>query len=121
MRKGSGFNYIDPELHALTTCTYPKAIPFNGNFAAVGDKRGWSVIDSTGKSMCYPNFGAITSLTPSLFQTGKQALSGIFDTSGKLIIPVNYERINFLPHHIIQVIKEGEVRYFRTDGSELFP
>lgn len=120
VKKAGGFTYVDLQFKPVTGSYYQQAQPFSGNFAAVGDKRGWTLIDSGGRPLSYPNFGAITAVHRSLFQTGKLPLYGLFDSKGKTLIPAIYEQLNFLPHNIVQVIKNGEVSYFRMDGTALF-
>lgn len=120
VKKNGGYTYLDLQLKPVTHSLYNNAQPFYGNFAAVGDKRGWTIIDLSGKPLSYPNFGPVTPVHRSLFKTEKLALNGLFDATGRQLIPVEYEQLNFLPHNIVQAIKNGEVSYFRTDGTPLF-
>lgn len=53
----------------------------------------------------------------------KDSLSGVIDTNGNIIIPLNYNDINFYnvdnPFFLIQ--KDGKYAIFNYDGKELYP
>ena len=69
--------------------------------------------------LTFPNYGVVTSINKGLFQTVKLPLKGVYDSNGKLLIPIEYEKIVFLANGIIQCVKNGELYYFRKDGTNL--
>lgn len=119
VKKKTGLLFLDADFMPLSAATYTRAIPYKGSFAAVGDARGWTMIDHSGQPLGYPNFGPIEALQPGLFQTAKLPFYGVFDTQGKNRIPVIYEQISFLPGGIVQCVKEGAFEYYRVDGTKL--
>jgi len=119
VKKGDRFCYLDTHFKPVTTRTFLQAIPFSGNHAAIADQRGWTMIDHQCNSLTYPNYGAITALNEQVFKTQKLPLYGLYNTTGKLLIPVVYEQLSFLPNGIVLGVKEGAFYYFRKDGSPL--
>ena len=117
--KNKRYCYVNSAFKPTTKRTFRQAISFSGNYAAVSDQRGWTLIDHHCNSLTYPNYGAITAINSQLFNTRRLSFYGLYDTHGNLIIPVEYEQINFLPHGIIQCVKNGELYYFRKDGTNL--
>jgi WG containing repeat len=117
--KGIRFCYIDQHFKPVTSRTFRAAIPFAGDHAAVADQRGWTLIDHNCNSLTYPNYGEIKTLNAQLFKTQKLPLYGLYNTQGKLLIPVEYEQITFLPNDIILCVKEGAFYYFRKNGKPL--
>ncbi|MES2557156.1 MAG: WG repeat-containing protein [Bacteroidota bacterium] len=119
VKKGARFSYINTHFKPVTTRTFSQAIPFSGTHAAIADQRGWTLIDHQCNSLTYPNYGEIKALNAQLFNTQKLPLYGLYNTQGKLLIPVEYEQIRFLPNGIILCVKEGSFYYFRKNGSPL--
>jgi hypothetical protein len=119
VKNGDRFCYLDTHFKPVTTRTFLQAIPFSGNHAAIADQRGWTLIDHQCNSLTYPNYGAITALNEQVFKTQKLPLYGLYNTQGKLLIPVVYEQLSFLPNGIVLGVKEGAFYYFRKDGSQL--
>ncbi len=119
VKKGNRFCYIDSQFRPITARTFDKAIPFCGNFAAVADSRGWALIDRQCRPLTFPNYGVVSSINQGLFQTVKLPLKGVYNANGELLIPVEYEQIFFLENGIIQCVKNGELYYFRKDGTNL--
>ena len=119
VKSGKRYVYIDENIRPVSKCTYKQAIPFSGNFAAVADQRGWTIIDQHCNPVAYPNFGKIEAIAENSFSTPKLALHGVYTTSGKLIIPIEYQEIRFLPNGLILGIRDGAFTYFRHDGTRL--
>lgn len=117
VKRNGRFSYVDTDFKPVTRRTFSKAIPFTGNRAAVADQRGWTLIDHNCDPLTYPNYGEIDALNAQLFHTRKLPLYGLYNTHGKLLIPVEYEQIRFLPNGIVLCVKEGAFYYFRKDGS----
>ncbi|ASS47373.1 MAG: hypothetical protein A3D31_16145 [Candidatus Fluviicola riflensis] len=117
--KGARLCYLNQHFKPVTTRTFSQAIPFSGNHAAIADQRGWTLIDHQCNTLTYPNYSEIKALNAQLFKTQKLPLYGLYNTQGKLLIPVEYEQIRFLPGGIILCVKEGAFYYFRQNGTPL--
>ncbi|MDH4473418.1 MAG: WG repeat-containing protein [Fluviicola sp.] len=117
--KGTRLSYLDEHFKPITARTFSQAIPFAGKHAAIADQRGWTLIDHQCNSLTYPNYGEIKALNAQLFKTQKLPLYGLYNSQGKLLIPVEYEQIRFLSNGIILCVKEGAFYYFRKDGNPL--
>lgn len=98
---------------------FDEATPFSGNYATVSELEGWSIIDISGQLKSFPSYGKIKPLGANVFSTQAQAKYGLFNSHGEEILPVAFQKINFLPGKIIQGIKDGELFYFDYAGKPL--
>lgn len=119
VKTGTRYCYIDERIRPVSKCTYVQAIPFSGRYAAVADQRGWTIIDHNCNPVAYPNFGKIETIAKDVFSTQQLPLNGVYNTAGKLIVPIEFQEIRFLSNGLILGIRDGAFTYFRHDGTLL--
>ncbi len=98
---------------------YADAQPFQDGYAAVKLNRGWTIIDVNGFHKSLDSYGEIEVHGNGLFSTSKSALFGLFNSQGTEILPVEYERIKVMENNVIQAVKNGEIYYFKNDGTAI--
>lgn len=111
--------FINTDLEDLFNRKFKNALPFKGNFAPVQVEEGWTIIDKNGFQKSFGSYDKITAEGNNIFSTRRNPLYGLFDSTGKEIIPVQYERITILRQGVIQTVKEGAIYYFDFNGNSI--
>lgn len=113
------YHYIALNFTEVFDTEYSGAKPFKDGYAAVKMNRGWTIIDANGYNKSLDSYGEIDVHGNGLFSTSQSALFGLFDSAGNEILPVEYERIKVMESKVIQAVKNGEIYYFKPDGSPI--
>jgi hypothetical protein len=113
------YYYLDQDFKNPMGRYYNNATPFNGNHAAVKESEGWAIIDDKGVFKTLPTYSGMKNLGPNLFSIPAFSLYGLIDNDGNEILPSIYKRITFIHPNLIQVIHEGDIKYFNASGMEL--
>lgn len=116
---GLQYSFLNINLENEFERNYRAAMPFSNGYAAVKGTEGWTIIDRRGYPKSLPAFDQIKPLGNNLFSTKKQAVYGLFDSHGNMLLPVEFQQINFLKEDLIQGIKEGEIFYFHRNGDPI--
>jgi hypothetical protein len=96
---------------------FKSATPFGTSYATVQERSGWTIMDSDGHYQTLPAYDKIEELGSNVFSTNKQALFGIYDSHGNVIVPVEFQKIIIINKNLIQGYKNGEIFYFDRSGS----
>jgi hypothetical protein len=113
------YYYLDQNFKNPMGRYYISATPFNGNHAAVKEREGWAIIDDKGVFKTLPTYGGMKNLGPNLFSIPAFSLYGLIDNDGNEILSSIYKKITFIHSNLIQVIHEGDIKYFNASGMEL--
>ena len=81
---------------------------------------GWTIIDRKGNQNSYPSFNEIKQYGKGMFVAAKKPTYGVYDNHGNELLAPIYEKVQFISHEIIQVVKQGEIGYYRIDGTPVF-
>ncbi len=112
--KGAYSVYND-QLNKILEENFLNITPFISGFAGAESKYGWTLIDKSGRRLSYPSYGEIEYVGASIYKIRAASLKGIYDGAGNVLIPVEYERIEFLPDNKVLCLKDGKIRYFDMD------
>ncbi|MFT6500219.1 MAG: hypothetical protein ACJASQ_000326 [Crocinitomicaceae bacterium] len=113
------YYYLDQDFKNPMGRYYNNATPFNGSHAAVEEREGWAIIDDKGVFKTLPTYSGMKNLGPNLFSIPAFSLYGLIDNDGNEILPSIYKKITFIHPNLIQVIHEGDIKYFNASGMEL--
>ncbi|XOV67341.1 MAG: WG repeat-containing protein [Fluviicola sp.] len=116
---GDKFVYLSPEGKNIFEQKFSEATPFCQGYAAVKMRRGWTIIDASGRAKSLDSFGEIQVHGNGLFTTQSASLLGLIDHHGKVILDTEYERLEVLHGDVIQAVKNGEFFYFKLDGTPI--
>jgi hypothetical protein len=119
VKDGVESSFLDVNLENEFGRIYSAAMPFNNGYASVKGVEGWTIIDRRGYPKSLPAFDQIEPLGNNLFSTKKQAVYGLFDSHGNVLLPVEFQQINFLKEDLIQGVKQGEIFYFHRNGNPI--
>lgn len=108
--------FINKDFETLFNRKFEFATEFQGDYAAVQEKSGWTIIDKNGYPKSLSSYHQIKVLGNNLFSTERRSLVGLISASGAEIVPVEYERITILQNGIVQGVKDGTIYYFSADG-----
>jgi len=95
------------------------AAPFKDGFGAAKFRRGWAILDANGRPKSLDSYGEITVHGNGIFSTASASLYGLIDHHGEVILEANYERLEILHGSVIQAVKNGEIFYFKLDGTPI--
>ena len=98
---------------------FKDATPFGTNYATVQEQSGWTILDANGHYKTLPTYDKIEELGSNVFSTNKQALFGIYDSHGNVVVPVEFQKIIIINKNLIQGYKNGDILYFDHFGKEI--
>jgi len=119
IEEGRKSHFITLDYQEVFDMEYSQAKPFKDGFSAVKLARGWTIIDANGHNKSLDSYGEIEVHGNGLFSTSKSAIFGLFESDGTPLLPVEYERIKVLANDVIQAVKDGEIYYFKRDGTPM--
>ncbi|MBI1837340.1 MAG: hypothetical protein HYR91_08760, partial [Flavobacteriia bacterium] len=120
VKKDDYYFYIDRQFIDVFNRHFKNATPFINDFASIATENGWSIIGKDGFPKSLPSFPEIKQINKNAFETSKKPLYGLYNSAGKLILEVKYEKITILPNKLIQTIFEGEIHYFDISGKKIY-
>ncbi|GAB5416121.1 MAG: hypothetical protein Crog4KO_12940 [Crocinitomicaceae bacterium] len=113
------YRYISPEGEDVFKQKFRDAKPFKDGYASVLMRNGWTIIDVNGLAKSLDSYGVIEGYGNGLFSTASASLYGMIDHHGNTILETKYERLKILNGDTIQAVKDGEILYFKLDGTPI--
>lgn len=120
IQEGKEYYFLNEKFENPFNRKFIGAQPFQGEYASIKVRGGWTVIDVKGKQKSYPSFNAITQKGNKLFETNQKPTYGLYDNHGNMILPEIFEKIEFISGSIIKVYKTGEIGYYSITGKPIF-
>lgn len=117
-KAGRNFHFVDLDFNVQNPRKYQYAKPYEDGFAAVKFPSGWTVIDTLGQQLSFPSFGEIGVVNQTLFSIKNLPKYGVMTSSGKVILPVENEKIEVLASYF-RLLKNGELFYTNLKGKEV--
>ncbi len=113
------YRYITPKGEDVFKQKFRDAKPFKDGYASVKMRNGWTIIDVNGLAKSLDSYGRIEGYGNGLFSTASASLFGMIDHHGETILETKYERLKILNGDTIQAVKDGEILYFKLDGTPI--
>lgn len=120
IQEGRDYYFLNEEFENQFNRKFLEAKPFQGEYASIKVKEGWTILDHHGKQKSYPSFNTIDQKGNGLFETNQKPTYGLFDNNGNEILPAIYEKIECITNEIIKVYKTGEIGYYSIFGEPIF-
>ena len=114
------FEFLNRSFENIMGKSFSNATKFKNGFASIVEDKSWTIIDKKGNQKSYPNYNPIENLSLNIFKTTEKINLGVVDSNSKIIIPIEFEKINFINQNIIQGIKEGKLFYFDYQGKIIY-
>lgn len=99
---------------------YNNANSFYGGYACISSSNGWQIINRKGFRKTYPSYGYLKPLFPNVFEAKTYALKGVFNSQGKELVPVVYEKINIIDNLYFQAVNDGAIHYYDLFGKRIY-
>lgn len=119
-KKGSQFTYLDNNFKNEFKQHFSKAKAFVNGYAAVCFSSGWTTINPQGLKQSFPSFGEISSLGKTNLLISHRPNFGILTAQNKIIVPCEYDQIDFLNNKLIRTFTNGEIAYFDKNGTVFY-
>ena len=112
--------FLDSTLSPVFRYDFYDAHPFVKGIATVRTRRGWQVLNRNGNLLSVASYQEIKPIANNTIQAKEFPKKGIYNYKGELIVPVEFERINFVSKTIMQVIKDGKAGYIDIEGKWIY-
>lgn len=120
IKEGRDYYFLNEQFENPFNRKFVDAKPFQGEFAAIKVKSGWTIIDAQGKQKSFPSFNTINQKGKGLFESDKKSTYGLYDNNGNELLPAIYEKIECITEELIKVYKVGEIGYYKLNGQAIF-
>jgi hypothetical protein len=118
IQRNNKFGYVDRKLKPVTPIEFEKASDFNANIAIVFKNGTASLIDLSGKIIFSQKNAELLPRSDGLFILEQNDLSGLINRTGKLLLPPEYESIEFI-HPSLYLCTKNEELFIYNLHSQL--
>ncbi|MEO0727301.1 MAG: WG repeat-containing protein [Bacteroidota bacterium] len=113
--------FADHDGNSVFLNTYDKIQPFgSGEIAFVRDGRRWGMIDRRGMLLVSCKYYKVERRPDGLYKAYPPAF-GIYNTSGKMVVPAVYDELVLLEKGLFRVERGEKVGYLKVNGDEVWP
>lgn len=116
---GTSYYYSDLDKEPLIDDEYESITPFKDGIATIQSRGRRGLINQRGLTIIRPKY-VLLQPRGGLYLAGPPAF-GIADRSGKIIIPADYDSIEYMSGEIYRVEQGERVGYIDTEGNWLWP
>ena len=137
IRSSKGTYFVDENGENIFNEKYANAMPFKNGHAFVYNesdnrdkdefekensnvKYSWALINSNCLNITGYYFSSLKDLSPGFVTYKVPNYYGIADHSGKLVIPVEYEAVEFVGNHLFKVVTMNKTGYLKSNGDWLW-
>lgn len=105
--KGSKYGIIDNKGNIIQDFKFTHAARILGNFAKLGNYKGFGLYDNTGNEIIFQDKNSIELLFGNMFLVGKNYKYGVFDFSGKQLIDFICDDIYMPKPNVMRIKYKG--------------
>ena len=110
------YEFIDINGKKAFDKTFDVAYPFENGLAIVKN-RNWGVIDIAGNYILDPNYSEILPFSEGLAPVYTEALAGIADSKGNILLDIKYENVTYVGNDIFKLWSGNKVLYINSSGN----
>lgn len=112
------YQYYDKNLNLAIGTTFDRALDFKNGLAYVEIDNQKAVINTTGKIIIPPGFGQLEQWNDRSVKIRSESLQGVIDHNGKQVVPVAFDRIEYVPGAQMLFVSNGELNgYMNMQGE----
>lgn len=118
VKKNKKWGYADIHGKLKIFCTFDDASYFENGFAKTKEKRLTGVIDESGNIIVPPSYEDVT-FKGSFFLVGKEGKFGLISRSGVVMLPAEYDRMEFLSDKIVSAHRDEKLLYINVQNGKI--
>lgn len=112
------FFYVSEDLKRMSAANFNKAQAFQYGVAPVHNGKKWGLVNEQGMSVGSHKYQNVQPYNQQGLATVKvERWEGVVDLKGKIIIPPNYEYIDYTGNGVFRVERNNEVGYLDAQGN----
>lgn len=116
----SNYHFLSEDLRRLTAQSFTQAHPFLNGVAPVKHGSAWGLLNAQGLFTLSPKYQNMHPVHEGHARVELLARIGVANTDGKIIIPAEYEYIQYMGNNIFRVENGNTVEYLDSKGRFLW-
>lgn len=112
------FYYVDTLGNNVFKTTFDLAYPFQNNVARVCKNKKWGLVSNQGFNVTPLMYDFMGEFTNGNVTVGINTQNGLFSTSGKLLLDIDYHTLEFVNSDIVKAEKSGAIGYYSTSSEK---
>jgi hypothetical protein len=118
VRKNSKWGFANVSGKVVIPCKYQSVEPFSKGRSVVKNNKLAGVIDSTNKEILIPSYTDVI-LESNAIIVKNNSLSGLFSNDGSMIIPCEYETMEFVRPDIVRAISKDKYQIVNLNTGKV--